>query len=81
MFLNYLSAYWQAIWGGSPLAFTVRIFDILVVFFIVYKFLTLVKGTKSMQILSGFVVLLMLYFIGGQVGPEYNRVASSRSFR
>ena len=68
MFLSYLSAYWQAIWGGSPLAFTIRMFDILVVFFIIYKFLTLVKGTKSMQILSGFVVLLLLYFIGGQIG-------------
>lgn len=68
MFLNYVNAYWQAIWGGTPAAMIIRVMDIIIVYFILYRFLVLVKGTKSMQILSGFLALLILYFFGNMIG-------------
>lgn len=68
MFLNFAGAYWQALWGGSPAAMIVRILDLVIVYFILYRFLVLVKGTKSMQILSGFLALLFIYFIGNMIG-------------
>ena len=68
MLMNYIYAYWQAIWGGSPYSFIISLADLLIVYFILYRFLVLVKGTKSMQILSGFFVLLLVYFIGNQLG-------------
>lgn len=70
MIFNYAAAYWQAIWGGSALAMVIRSLDLVIVFFILYRFLVLVKGTKSMQILSGFLVLLFLYFVGSLIGLQ-----------
>lgn len=68
MFMNYLSAYWHSMWGGSPFALLISIADLVIVYIMLYKFLVLVKGTKSMQILSGFFILLIVYFIGNQLG-------------
>lgn len=70
MILNYAAAYWQALWGGSPAAMVVRTLDLVIVYFILYRFLVLVKGTKSMQILSGFLALLFLYFAGSMIGLQ-----------
>lgn len=68
MLMNYIYAYWQAIWGGSAYSFLISLADLVIVYFLLYKFLVLVKGTKSMQILSGFFVLLVVYLIGHQLG-------------
>jgi len=68
MLLNYAGAYWEAIWGGSPAVMVIRVIDLMIVFFIIYRLLVLVKGTKSMQILSGFLVLLFIFFLGNLVG-------------
>jgi len=68
MFLNYISAAGSYLWGGSMAAFIVRLLDFFIVYVILYRFLVLVKGTRSMQILSGFFVLLFLYFAGNQLG-------------
>ncbi|MGI6394468.1 MAG: diadenylate cyclase CdaA [bacterium] len=68
MSLSILGAYWQAIWGGSFAAMTIQILDLAVVYFLIYRLLVLVKGTKSMQILSGFFALLLLYFLGNFFG-------------
>ncbi len=68
MLLNYFGAVIGAIWGGSPTAFLIRLLDFFIVYVIFYRFLVLVKGTRSMQILSGFFLLLLLYLLGTQLG-------------
>jgi diadenylate cyclase len=68
MLMNYITAIAQAIWGGSMAAFIIKLLDFFIVYFILYRFLVMVKGTRSMQILSGFFLLLVLYFVGSQLG-------------
>ena len=38
------------------------IFDIMIVSFIIYRVMLLIRGTRAVQILSGIVVLVVLYF-------------------
>ncbi len=68
MLLNYFSAYFSAIWNGSITQLIISIIDILLVYFFAYKFFVLIKGTRSVQILAGFFLLLILYFIGNLMG-------------
>ncbi|HLD44201.1 MAG TPA: TIGR00159 family protein, partial [bacterium] len=38
------------------------IFDILIVSFIIYRIMLLIRGTRAVQMLAGIVVLITLYF-------------------
>ncbi len=38
------------------------IFDIMIVSFIIYRIMLLIRGTRAVQMLAGIVVLIMLYF-------------------
>jgi len=46
---------------------TIDVFDILVVAFIIYRLLLLIKGTRTVQMLLGLAVLLLVY-VGSQMG-------------
>ncbi len=46
------------------------LFDILLVAFILYRIILLIKGTRAVQMLVGLAVLLLVY-VGSQVGELY----------
>ncbi len=46
---------------------TIDLFDILLVAFIIYRLLLLIKGTRTVQMLLGLAVLLLVY-VGSQMG-------------
>lgn len=64
MLLNYIYAFASSVWGNGFYSLVISIIDISLVYFFMYKFFVLIKGTRSVQILFGFFVLLILYFIG-----------------
>src|SRR5690606_37097301 len=45
----------------------VDVIDILLVTFIVYRLLILIKGTRAAQVILGFVVLFGIYWIAGRL--------------
>ncbi len=64
MLLNYFYAFMSSIYGDGLLSFLVTMIDMAIVYFFLYRFFILIKGTKSVQILVGFFVILMLFLLG-----------------
>ena len=53
MIADYLS-------GISTLTLVIHLLDILLVWFLVYKLLTLLKGTRGMQLVKGILIIIGL---------------------
>ncbi|MGX7199175.1 diadenylate cyclase CdaA [Enterococcus nangangensis] len=64
------ASYWQELFTSNLLSwsFLVKVLDILVVWFVVYKLIMLVRGTKAVQLLKGVVVFFVLRLIAGLIG-------------
>lgn len=41
--------------------------DILIVSYIIYRIMLLIRGTRAVQMLSGFAVIIVVYFISGEL--------------
>ena len=56
--------YWQQVISTDFLSkdFVINIIDILVVWYLVYKLIMLVRGTKAVQLLKGVAVLSLSAF-------------------
>lgn len=63
MLLNYFSAFLSSFWGENLASLILSLGDIILVYFFTYKFFVFIKGTKSAQILFGFFMLLLLFFV------------------
>lgn len=50
---------WEGLIDLSPVAALVNIVDVLLVWFVFYKLITIIKGTKAVQLLKGIFVLLI----------------------
>ncbi len=50
---------WQELVDFSPVAAFINIVDVLLVWFVFYKLITIIKGTKAVQLLKGIFVLLI----------------------
>lgn len=48
--------------------FIINIIDILVVWFLIYKLIMLVKGTKAVQLLKGIAVIIVIRVVSGLIG-------------
>jgi len=68
MLLTQIVAFFSSLWAEGPFALVITLVDIALVWFFIYKFLLLIKGTRSMRILAGFSLLLAIYFLGRLVG-------------
>ncbi|WP_421721807.1 diadenylate cyclase CdaA [Anaerobacillus alkaliphilus] len=42
--------------------------DILLVTFVIYKIIMIIRGTKAVQLLKGITVILIVWFLSGQLG-------------
>lgn len=49
-------------------SFIVNALDILVVWFLLYKLMSLIKGTKAIQVLKGIAVIVVIQMISGLLG-------------
>ncbi|MFD1864301.1 diadenylate cyclase CdaA [Planococcus chinensis] len=47
----------------TPLELLVNIIDILLVWFVIYKLITIIKGTKAVQLLKGIFFIVIAYLI------------------
>lgn len=63
-------AYWAEIFSTNILSwrFLANILDILVVWFVVYKLIMLIRGTKAVQLLKGVAVFFILRMVAGIIG-------------
>ncbi|EOL46667.1 TIGR00159 family protein [Enterococcus phoeniculicola] len=62
--------YWKQIFTGSLFSanFFINILDILVVWFLVYKLIQLVRGTKAVQLLKGVAMFILIQILADVIG-------------
>lgn len=63
-------SYWRELFSINvfSLSFYVNILDILVVWYVVYKLIQLLRGTKAIQLFKGVGLFIVLRFIAGMIG-------------
>ena len=49
---------WEMFTNSSPVEILKNIVDVLLVWFVFYKLITIIKGTKAVQLLKGIFVIL-----------------------
>ena len=54
---------WQDLIDFSPVAALINIIDVLLVWFVFYKLITIIKGTKAVQLLKGIFVIIIVRFL------------------
>ncbi len=64
-FVKYLNLY-----NFSPLNIIISVFDIIIVAFVLYRLIMLIKGTRAVQLLKGLVVLLVATAASDWLGLE-----------
>ncbi|WP_071130260.1 diadenylate cyclase CdaA [Enterococcus timonensis] len=64
------ASYWSEIFSSNVLSwpFLMNILDIVVVWFVVYKLIMLLRGTKAVQLLKGVAVFFVLRISAGLLG-------------
>ena len=62
--------YWQQMFSGDlfSLNFLVNILDILVVWYLVYKLIQLLRGTKAIQLLKGVAIFIVIRIVAEIIG-------------
>ncbi|MFV0560886.1 MAG: diadenylate cyclase CdaA [Enterococcus sp.] len=62
--------YWQQLFSGGffSLNFLVNVLDILVVWYLIYKLIQLLKGTKAIQLLKGVGVFIVIRIVAELIG-------------
>lgn len=61
---------WEMITNSSPIEILKNIVDVLLVWFVFYKLITIIKGTKAVQLLKGIFVILFARFITEYLGLD-----------
>lgn len=62
--------YWQRLFSGdvSYWSLFVNLLDILVVWFLIYKLIQMVKGTKAVQLIKGVAFFVVVRFLAEKIG-------------
>ncbi len=61
---------WDKLVDFSPVVALVNIVDVLLVWYVLYKLITIIKGTKAVQLLKGIFVLIIARFLTGFFGLD-----------
>ncbi|MHC8515234.1 diadenylate cyclase CdaA [Sporosarcina sp. ITBMC105] len=61
---------WESITSSSPVEILKNIVDVLLVWFVFYKLITIVKGTKAVQLLKGIFVILFANILTRYLGLD-----------
>ncbi|WOV87248.1 diadenylate cyclase CdaA [Sporosarcina oncorhynchi] len=59
---------WETIISSSPIEILKNIVDVLLVWFVFYKLITIIKGTKAVQLLKGIFVILFARMLTEYLG-------------
>ncbi len=57
--------FWEKIVSLSPVATFINIVDVLLVWFVIYQLIKIVKGTKAVQLLKGIFVIIIVRILTG----------------
>lgn len=52
--------FWEKVFSLSPVAAFINIVDVLLVWFVIYQLIKIIKGTKAVQLLKGIFVLIIV---------------------
>jgi diadenylate cyclase len=61
---------WQELIDFSPVAILINIVDVLLVWFVFYKLITIIKGTKAVQLLKGIFVIIIVRILTDVFGLD-----------
>ncbi|MER2088163.1 MAG: diadenylate cyclase CdaA [Sporosarcina sp.] len=61
---------WQDLIDFSPVAALINIVDVLLVWFVFYKLITIIKGTKAVQLLKGIFVIVIVRILTDVFGLD-----------
>jgi len=61
---------WQDLIDFSPVAALISIIDVLLVWFVFYKLITIIKGTKAVQLLKGIFVIVLVRILTDVFGLD-----------
>ncbi|MGN7386298.1 diadenylate cyclase CdaA [Sporosarcina sp. SAFN-015] len=61
---------WEMITNSSPIEILKNIVDVLLVWFVFYKLITIIKGTKAVQLLKGIFVILFARILTEYLGLD-----------
>src|SRR6185312_9149668 len=61
---------WEMITNSSPIEILKNIMDVLLVWFVFYKLITIIKGTKAVQLLKGIFVILFARILTEYLGLD-----------
>ncbi|WP_432362023.1 diadenylate cyclase CdaA [Sporosarcina sp. UB5] len=61
---------WEMITNSSPIEILKNIVDVLLVWFVFYKLITIIKGTKAVQLLKGIFVILIARILTEYLGLD-----------
>ena len=56
--------------NSEPIELLITILDVLFVWFVIYKLITLIRGTKAVQLLKGIFVIIVARVITDALGME-----------
>ena len=60
--------FWEKIVNLSPVATFINIVDVLLVWFVVYQLIKVIKGTKAVQLLNGIFIIIIAKILTGIFG-------------
>ena len=62
--------YWREVFSFNifSISFFINVLDVLVVWYVVYKLIQLVRGTKAIQLFKGVGLFIVLRFLAGLIG-------------
>jgi len=62
--------YWREVFSFNifSISFLINVLDVLVVWYVVYKLIQLVRGTKAIQLFKGVGLFIVLRFLAGLIG-------------
>lgn len=61
---------WEKIVSLSPVAALINIVDVLLVWFVIYQLIKIIKGTKAVQLLKGIFVIIIVRVLTGFFGLD-----------
>lgn len=62
--------FWEKIVSLSPVAALINIVDVLLVWFVIYQLIKIIKGTKAVQLLKGIFVIIIVRVLTGFFGLD-----------
>ena len=62
--------FWEKIVNLSPVATFINIVDVLLVWFVVYQLIKVIKGTKAVQLLNGIFIIIIAKILTGILGLD-----------